>query len=400
MLSLPLSCFADVMKPPFTSAHFSAAVAAMLVSYGSSAVIIYQAAQSFGATDAQIASWFTILGLVCGVLTWALSVCHRAPVMIAWCTPGAAMMVGLEGVSLPQAVGAFMFAAGLMWLVSATGFFDRLVRQIPATLAAAMLAGILINFGSRVFVAMQSQTALVGLMLAVYLLAKIRFPRYGILLMLLAGFAYAALGGLFDWQALRAVPPHLEWVAPQWHAGHLIGVGIPLFIAALATQNVPGMAVMRAYGYQTPAKPLISAAAAATVLTAPLGTFMVNLAAISAALCMGGEVDKDPQRRYLATVLLAGFYLLSGAAGGMVVSLFAALPGELLTALAGIAVFGTLQANLLAAWQDEATREASLLTLLASASGMNLLGISSAFWGLLIGLAVYHLNRRVSAQQG
>ncbi|UOP05462.1 benzoate/H(+) symporter BenE family transporter [Conchiformibius kuhniae] len=378
---------------PFTASHFAAAVAALLVSYGSSAVIIFQAAQTFGATQTQIASWFTVIGLVCGVQTLYLSVRHKAPVMMAWCTPGAAMMVGLEGVSLAQAVGAFVFAGALMWAVSAAGLFDRLVRHIPPTLAAAMLAGILINFGSRVFVSMQTQTVLVGLMLAVYLLGKIRFPRYGILLMLAAGCGYALLGGLADISQIRAAPPVLEWVSPQFEWDKIIGVGIPLFIASLATQNVPGMAILRAYGYATPAKPLMTHSAAATVLFAPFGAFMVNLAAISSAICMGGDVDKDPQRRYLANVLLGGLYLLLGAAGGMVVSLFAALPPELLAALAGIAVFATLQNNLSAAWQDEATREASLMTLLASASGMNLLGISSAFWGLLLGLAVYYLNR-------
>lgn len=384
------------MNQPFTAAHFSAAVSTLLVSYGSSAVIIYQAAQAFGANDTQIASWFTSLGLVCGLLTLGLSLRHKAPVLIAWCTPGAAMMAGLSGVSLAQGTGAFVFAAALMWAVSAAGLFDRLVKWIPATLASAMLAGILINFGSRVFLSMQTQTLLVALMLLAYLLGKIRFPRYSILIMLAAGCTYAAAAGLIGWHQLRPAPPALEWVAPEFSAGHLIGIGIPLFIASLATQNLPGMAILRAYGYHTPAKPIISASAAATLFTAPFGTFMVNLAAISAAICMGSDVDQDPRRRYLANVLVALFYLLLGLCGGMVVSLFAALPPELLTALAGIAIFGTLQANLITAWQHEPTREASLITLLTSASGLNLLGISSAFWGLLFGLAVYRLNLKTA----
>ena len=190
--------------------------------------------------------------------------------------------------------------------------------------------------------------------------------------------------------------PYLERVSPVFHIGPIISVGVPLFIASLATQNVPGMAIMRSYGSHTPAKPLINSSAAATAVFAPFGAFMVNLAAISAAICMGSDVDKDPQRRYLANVWLGLLYLLLGAAGGMVVALFAALPAELLAALAGIAIFGTLQANLLGAWQDEPTREASLVTLLASASGMTLFGIGSAFWGLLMGVAVYHLNRKTA----
>lgn len=382
------------MRYPFTSSHFAAAVAGLLVSYGSSAVIVFQAAQAFGANNHQIASWFTILGLLCGVLTLFLSIRYKAPIMMAWCTPGAAMMVGLNGISLPYAVAAFMFAAALMWVVSVSGFFDRLVRMIPNTLAAAMLSGILINFGSRVFVSMQSQTVLVGMMLGVYLLSKIRFPRYSILLMLITGCVYAVAAGLVNTSLIHIAPPVLEWVQPKFDMGHMIGVGVPLFIASLATQNVPGMTIFRAYGYQTPAKPLINSSAVGTLICAPFGAFMVNLAAISAAICMGSDVDKDPQRRYLSNVLLGMMYLGLSVAGGIVVSLFNALPEALLAALAGIAVFPTLQNNLFVAWQDESTREASLITLLVSASGMSLLGISSAFWGLVIGMMVYYLNRK------
>lgn len=383
----------------FTVSHLMAAVAAVLVSYGSSAVIVFQAAQAFGATDAQINSWFTALALVCGILTFGLSRRFRAPVMFAWCTPGAALMAGMSGIPLSHAVAAFMAAGGLMLLVSMTGWFDRLVRLIPPTLASAMLAGVLLNFGSRVFVAMQQQVWLVACMLAAYFLCKIRFPRYSILMLLLTGFAYAGAAGLLHIEKITPSRPLLQWVTPEFHFGHMISVGLPLFIAALATQNVPGMAVLRAYGYQNvPAKPLINLSSGATVLGAPFGVFMVNLAAISAAVCMGSDVDKDPNRRYLACLLFGGLYGVMALCGGMVVSLFAALPPALLAALAGIAIFGTLQANLVIAWQEEQTREASLVTLLASASGMMLFGIGSAFWGILLGLVVYHLNRKTSVK--
>ncbi|MBF0804704.1 MULTISPECIES: benzoate/H(+) symporter BenE family transporter [unclassified Neisseria] len=380
----------------FSASHFSAAVAAFLVSYGSSAVIIYQAALAFGASPSQTVSWFTALPLVCGVLTLGLSLRYKAPVMIAWCTPGAAVLAGLGGIGLNDAVTGFMAAAAAMWLVSALGWFDRLVRMIPAQLAAAMLAGILIHFGSRVFAAMSSQTALVGVMLAVFFLTKIRLARYSILLMLAAGVGYAAWSGLIDQTLLVWRNPVLEWVGPGLHFGHTVSVAVPLFIASLATQNVPGMAVLRGYGYQTPARPLVESSAAATLLAAPFGAFMVNLAAISSAICMGSDVDKNPERRYLATLLLGVVYLLAAAAGGITVAMFAALPAELTASLAGIAVFGTLQANLAAAWQCEHSREAALVTLLASASGMTLWGISSAFWGLVLGLAVYHLNLKTA----
>lgn len=379
----------------FTVPHLMAAVAALLVSYGSSAVIVFQAAQAFGATDAQINSWFTALALVCGALTFGLSYRFRSPVMFAWCTPGAALMVGMNHIPLSHAIGAFAAAGGLMLLVSLLGWFDRLVRMIPPTLASAMLAGVLLNFGSRVFVAMEHQILLVALMLAAYFLSKIRFPRYSILLMLVTGFVYTWATGMLHTEKIVPALPNLQWVTPEFHLGHIVSVGLPLFIAALATQNVPGMAILRAYGYrEVPAKPLINSSAAATVLGAPFGVFMVNLAAISAAICMGSDVDKDPKRRYAACLLLGGLYWVMAACGGMVVTLFGALPTELLAALAGIAIFGTLQSNLVVAWQDENTREASLVTLLASASGMTLFGIGSAFWGIVLGLVVYHLNRK------
>lgn len=382
----------------FSAAHLSAALAALLVSYGSAAVIIYQAAIAFGASQSQIVSWFTSLSLVCGLLTVVLSIRYKAPVMIAWCTPGAAVLAGVSGIPMADAVAGFMVAAAAMWLVSATGWFDRLVRMIPASLVAAMLAGILINFGSKVFAAMEHQTVLVLMMLAVFFLSKIRLPRYGILLMLVTGFGYAAWAGLLHTDKLVWQNPALEWVWPGWHLGHMVSVAVPLFIASLATQNVPGIAVLRAYGYATPARPMVESSAAATVFTAPLGVFMVNLAAISASICMGGDVDKNPDRRYLSTVLLGGLYLLLALAGGMTVSLFNVLPPELLAALAGIAVFGTLQANLSGAWQEETAREAALVTLLASASGMTLLGIGSAFWGLVLGLAVYQLHKKTHSR--
>lgn len=382
----------------FSASHLSAALAALLVSYGSAAVIIYQAALAFEASQTQIVSWFTSLGLMCGLLTIVLSIRYKAPVMIAWCTPGAAVLAGVSGIPMQDAVAGFMVAAGVMWLVSATGWFDRLVRMVPASLVAAMLAGILINFGSKVFSAMEHQTVLVVMMLAVYFLSKIRLPRYGILLMLATGFGYSAWAGLLDTGKLVWQNPALEWVWPGWHVGHIVSVAVPLFIASLATQNVPGMAVLRAYGYQTPARPLVESSAAATVFTAPLGVFMINLASISAAICMGSDVDKNPDKRYLATVWLGVFYLLVGLAGGITVSLFNVLPPELLAALAGIAIFGTLQANLSGAWQDDTAREAALVTLLASASGMTLFGIGSAFWGLVLGLAVYQLHKRTHSR--
>lgn len=373
--------------------HLSAAIATWMVSYGSSAAIIYQAGMAFGVTPLQMTSWFTMMALLCGILTLASSVYYRMPIIYAWCTPGAALMVGMTGVSIEQAVAAFIFASTLMLLVASLGLFDRLVKLIPTTLISAMLAGVLLNFGVGVFGSMQTQQILVALMLLSYFLSRLFFPRYSILMMFVVAVLYAGCAGLIQHEQIHLAPPAVTWVSPEWHLPSVISVGIPLFIALLTTQNLPGIAVLKAHGYDISPKILTNVSSIGTILTAPLGVFTVNLAAISAAICMEKEVDPDPQKRYLATVLLAVLFLLAGLFGGMVVAVFTALPKELLMAFAGIAIFVTLQNNVWSAWQDETTREASLMTLLMTASGLTILGVGSAFWGLLFGLAIYHFNR-------
>ncbi len=389
-----------MVKPTFSASHFAAALTAILVSYGSAAVIIYQAASSFGATPSQISSWFTSLSLACGVLTLFLSLRYKTPIMVAWCTPGAALMVGMQGIQLPDATAAFVFAAALMFFFSITGLFNRLAALIPKTLASAMLAGILINFGSKVFVAMEEQTLLVALILITFLLSKIRFARYSLLFMLIIGFTTAYHLDLLKLEQLTWSPPQLVWVTPSFNLQAMISVGVPLFITSLVTQNVPAMAILRMHGYtNVPDKPLVTSSSLATMLMAPFGAFKVNLAAISSAITMGSDVDPDPSKRYMANVWLAILYFIMALLGGAVVSLLNALPSALLLSLAGIAIFGTLLSNISQAWSEEATREASLITLLASASGMTLLGIGSAFWGLLIGIMVYHLNQYIERKK-
>lgn len=387
-------------KPTFALSHIAAAIAALLVAYGSAAVIVYQAATSFGANTAQIGSWFTSLSLACGTLTLFLSYRYKAPIMVAWCTPGAALMVGIQGVHLPEAIAAFMFAGALMLFISVTGLFNRLVSLIPKTLASAMLAGILINFGAKVFVGMEHQTLLVAMMLLTYLISKIRYARYSLLFMLLIGFTTAYQLDLLAIEKLTWRAPELVWVTPDFNFQVMISVGIPLFITSLVTQNVPAITILRMHGYTlVPDKPLVTWSSIGTLLMAPFGAFKINLAAISSAITMGSDVDPDTHKRYIANIWLAVFYFIVACFGGAVVSLFNALPKELLLSLAGIAIFGTLTNNITQAWSDESTREASLITLLTSASGMTLLGIGSAFWGLLFGLMVYHLNHYIETKK-
>ncbi|WP_019933474.1 benzoate/H(+) symporter BenE family transporter [Oceanimonas smirnovii] len=381
----------------FSLSHLSAGFIAVLVGYSSSAAIIFQAAASAGASQAQTSSWMWALGLGSGLTTLLLTLRYRQPVLTAWSTPGAALLVtALAGLPMSEAVGVFLFSSALLLVCGLTGWFDHIMRLLPGGLAAAMLGGVLLNFGLDLFVLVQTAPVLVIAMLAVYLALRRRLSRYVIPLCLLAGLALAAGQGLMhperlDWQAAG---PVLMW--PEFSLASLIGVGIPLFMVTMASQNVPGVAVLRAHGYGVPASPLVSVTGLAGVLLAPFGGFAFNLAAISAAICMGPEVDAKPEHRYKATLWAGVFYILMGMFAATVVSLFAALPKELIMAIAGLALLGTIGNSLTVALRDEHERDAALLTFMVTASGVSLLGIGSAFWGLVIGGGVHWLNSRKS----
>ena len=369
----------------------SAAVAgfvAVLVGFASSAVIVFEAARASGAGPREIASWMWALGLGCGLTSIGLSLRYRQPVVTAWSTPGAALLAAsASGLPMPEAVGAFLVSAVLIVLCGITRGFERAMARIPVSLASGMLAGVLLRFGLDLFVAMTAQFALVLAMFAAYLAGRRRWPRYAVPLALLAGIVVAAAQGLLHTDALRlefAVP---VWTAPVFSWDAAIGVAIPLFVVTMASQNVPGVATLRAAGYDAPVSPLIAWTGLATLVLAPFGGFAVNLAAITAAICMGREAHEDRERRYMAAVAAGVCYLVLGVFGATIGALLGAFPRELVLALAGLALLNTIGGGLAAALRDEATREPALITFLVTASGASLLGIGSAFWGLVAGVA-------------
>jgi benzoate membrane transport protein len=322
-----------------------------------------------------------------GLTSIALSLYYREPILTAWSTPGAALLVtGLGGVTLNEATGAFLFSATLIVLVGWTGVFERLLRHVPQALASAMLAGILLQFGLHAFTALQSDFTLVALMLAAYLLGKRLLPRYAIPMVLLTGMLYAALSGELHWQTvhLELARPVFTW--PSFSLPVLISAGIPLFVVTMTSQNVPGLAVLRANGYNAPLSPLLGVTGAATLLLAPFGGYALNLAAITAAICMGEDAGAERSTRYLAAVSAGLFYVLIGLFGATVAALFAAFPQAFVFAIAGLALIGTIGNSLHAALDDASEREAALITFLVTASGLSLLGIGSAFWGLVAGV--------------
>ncbi|MCA0299517.1 MAG: benzoate/H(+) symporter BenE family transporter [Proteobacteria bacterium] len=367
----------------------------VLVGFASSAVIVFQAAQSLGASPEEISSWMWALGLGMGLTCIGLSLRYRMPVVTAWSTPGAAMLIGsVAGLPLSDAIGAFLMSALLIAASGFSGFFERMISRIPVSLASGMLAGVLLRFGIDAFAAMKTQLGMVLTMFAVYLLARRLLPRYAVILTLLVGIAFAAGLGLLRVDVLSLQLAKPVFTTPTFSLAAIVGIALPLFIVTMASQNVPGVAVIRASGYAIPISPVVGWTGLVNLLLAPFGAFALNLAAITAAICMGREAHEDAARRYVAAIAAGVFYVVVGLFGATVAALFAAFPKELILAIAGIALLGTIGNSLAAALRDEAEREPALVTFLVTASGLSLVGIGSAFWGLLAGVVTLLVLRR------
>ncbi|WP_233558174.1 benzoate/H(+) symporter BenE family transporter [Alginatibacterium sediminis] len=373
--------------------HISAGFIAVLVGYSSSVAIVFQAAAASGVEGALLNSWLLSLGLAMGLTSLCLSLMLKIPVLTAWSTPGAALLaLSLGDFSVNEASGIFIFAAALSLVLGLSGLLERIMKLIPPSLSNALLAGVLLPIGLDVFVHLQEQTLLVALMLVCYVLAKRYSPRYAIVLVLLCGLGltwsldlYSAVS--FDYQL-----PKLIWTHPEFNIAGMIGVGIPLFLVTLSSQNITGLAVMRAKGYKPPTSVLLNVSSAMNLLLAPFGCFSIGLAAITAAICMTEDADENPGTRYLASACAGVFYLLSAFAGLAIILLFTASPPALVAALAGIALFATIGNSMQAAFESSSDREAALVTFLVTASSFSFMGLSAPFWGLSLGLLLRALR--------
>ena len=384
------SFFKDISLPAVIAGFIT-----VLVGFASSAVLVFQAAQALGADQAEIASWMWALGIGMGVTCIGLSLRYRMPVVTAWSTPGAAMLVvGASTLPLSDAIGAFVLAALLATVAGFSGVFEKAMRRIPVSLASGMLAGVLLRFGLDVFVSVGTQPLLVLAMLATYLLGRRLLPRYAVIATLLVGVAIAAGKGLMhvDQVQLQLARPVFTMPTLSWAA--VFGIALPLFIVTMASQNVPGVAVLKASGYDAPVSPVVGWIGAVNMVLAPFGGYALNLAAITAAICMGRDVHEDPARRYTAAVSAGAFYIVVGLFGATVAAVFAAFPKELVAALAGIALLGTIGNSLAVAMREEVEREPALVTFLVTASGLSMAGIGSAFWGLVAGVVTLLVLRR------
>ena len=371
-----------------TLSTFTAGLVAVLVAFTSSVAVVYQAAQALGATPAQVTSWIWAISIGSGLCTLLPSLVLQKPFMAAWSTPGGAVVATAAlagGFGMAEGVGAFLLSALLIVVAGATGWFERVMNRIPMSLASALLAGVLARFGLDAFAAARTAPALVVLMLVVYLLARRLAPRYAVVLTLLAGMVQAALAGRMQWSALSLELARPVFTAPVFSFSAFVSIGLPLFIVTMASQNLPGVAVMRATGYPMPVSRLITLTGLATLVLAPFGGYALNLSAITAAICMGPEAHEDPRRRYTAAVVSGVLYILVGLFAATVTGLLMAFPRELVLAIAGLALLGSIGGGLAQALAHEGEREAALITFLVTLSGVVLGGVGSAFWGVAAG---------------
>ncbi|WP_151804439.1 benzoate/H(+) symporter BenE [Acinetobacter bereziniae] len=364
---------------------------AVLISYAGPMIIFFQAAQQANVSSSMMASWIwgsSIGGAIAGII---LSIKFKTPIITAWSAPGTALLVALfPHISLNEVVAAYITSAVIIFLIGITGSFDKLLKWIPQGLAAGMMAGILFQFGLGLFKATDHMPYLVFGMLICFLLAKRYSPRYAIIWVLIAGVVLSFSLGQIQPVAMdfSLAIPHM--IYPEWTWSSTLNLAIPLTIVSLTGQFLPGMAILKLSGYQTPAKPILTVASITSIVVAFTGGITIVLAAITAALCTGKDAHELKEKRYIAGIANGIFYILGGLFAGSLVMLFSILPKELIAALAGLALLGAIATNMSVAMKDDSQRDAALITFLATVSGMHFLGFSSVFWGICIGM-ISHL---------
>lgn len=363
---------------------------AVLVSYSGPLAIFFQAGASAGISTEMMTSWVWAISMGAAVSGIILSIWLKAPVVTAWSAPGTALLVSLfPELSLNEAVGAYITAAIIIFIIGVTGTFDAFVRAIPKGIAAGMMAGILFQFGVGAFTAIETTPALAIGMLVSYVVFRRMTPKYTLVLLLITGVILAvvlenaSLSGV-GWSL--AVP---QFIQPEWTLGSTLSLAVPLVVVSLTGQFLPGMAIIQGAGYPVKAKPIIGVTSLVSMPMAFFGGITTVVAAITAAICTSKDAHEDPSRRYIAGVFNGVFYLVGGLFAGTIVSLFTSLPAAFVAVLAGLALLGAISGNLFSALEDANHREASLITFVVTASGMSLYGLSSAFWGVVIGYGCY-----------
>lgn len=378
-----------------------AGLISVIVNYGGTFILIFQAAKVAGLSPELTASWVWSVSIGVGITGFLLSWLTREPIITAWSTPAAAFLVVALGTTpYAEAIGAYIISAAAFVLLGLSGQFEKVIRLIPSGVAAGLLAGILLKFGIGAFGGMSVDPVLVGLLITAYVVLKRLTARYAVVGILVLGMAFLLAQGRVDFSGLAlqfAVP---VFTRPEFSLNALLSVALPLFLITLTGQYMPGMLVLRNDGFSTSANPVLTVTGLGSLLMAPFGSHAFNIAAITAAICTGKEASEDPSKRWIAGLAAGVCYIVIGIFGVTLAAVFMVLPATFITTLAGLALLGTIGASIASAMADSQSREASLITFLACAANITVFGIGGAFWGLLIGLGAYAvLNGRGSLRE-
>ncbi|MEQ4619294.1 MAG: benzoate/H(+) symporter BenE family transporter [Corticimicrobacter sp.] len=367
-----------------------AALVSVIVNYGGTFILVFQAAKVAGLSPEMTASWVWSISIGVGVTGIVLSWVSREPIITAWSTPAAAFLVTALGhTPYAEAVGAYMISAVAFVVLGLSGWFERVIRLIPPGVAAGLLAGILLQFGIKAFGGMSIDPWLAGMLIVSYVVLKRFSARYAVVGILVLGLAFLLIQNRVDLSGMRLALAAPIFTPPAFSLNALLSVALPLFLITLTGQYMPGMLVLRNDGFRTRADPIVSLTGFGSLLMAPFGSHAFNIAAITAAICTGREAHEDPSKRWIAGIAAGVFYILVGIFGVTLATIFMAFPATFITTLAGLALLGTIGGSLASAMIDARTREAALITFLAAAANITLLGIGGAFWGLMIGLVAY-----------
>lgn len=381
---------------PIKISHLTAGIIAILVGYSSAAALILEAVNAMGGSTELQSSWLTAIALSAGASTLFLSWYYRAPILTAWSTPGIALLISaLAGVTPAQAVGVFIFSSFLLFISGFGRWVERGVNWVPAPIAAALLAGILLQFVTRVIPALEQSPMPIAVMLVIFFIGRTLIPRFVFPLVFTAALVLPIVLDDFNYQALTMQAPVWVWSTPEFKIDLLIGIGIPLYIVTMVSQNIPGLFMLKSQGYPTPTGPILRTTGMAGLIMAPFGAFAVNLAAITAAICQSPDADPNPKTRYKASMIAGVTYLVFALLGASIVSLFAAIPASIVTALAGLALLGVLTNTLSQAFTTVETREAATVTFVITVSGFSLWGLNSAFWGLIVGVTLQFIMTKL-----
>ncbi len=376
--------FSDLIHPVV------AGLISVIVNYGGTFILVFQAAKVAGLSPELTASWVWSISIGVGVTGLVLSWLSREPIITAWSTPAAAFLVtALATTPYAEAVGAYVVSAAAFVVLGLSGWFERVIRLIPPGVASGLLAGILLQFGIKAFGGMSVDPVLAGLLIVAYVLLKRLTARYAVVGILALGLAFLLAQDRVDLSGLQLQFAAPVLTRPEFTLNALLSVALPLFLITLTGQYMPGMLVLRNDGFKTSANPIVTLTGLGSLLMAPFGSHAFNIAAITAAICTGKEAHEEPSRRWIAGIAAGVFYILVGVFGVTLAAVFMAFPATFITTLAGLALLGTIGGSLANALADAKTREASLITFLAAAANISMLGIGGAFWGLVIGLVAH-----------